>query len=183
MNKEIEVKIELTKKEFNSLVKNFTNPDLEKTYGYFKDDFSNIKEGIFPRIKTITGENNKILFAVKRKVEDNDNFFEREELEVTVQEEKESVEMLRLMLKSLGFTKEIIFEKKRKNIVKKDIVISYDHLPFGYFVEFEGAPKIIEQYLKEYKLTKKPRITKAYLALWYDYKEKNNISKDNCEFN
>lgn len=181
MKKEIEVKIELTPEEFNSFTEGFDNFHLERTFGYFKEDFSNIKDGIFPRIKCVEGEKKEIILTVKRKTKENAQFFEREEMEVKVKEE-ENVENLREILKSLGFNKEIIFEKKRKNVFKDDITISFDELPFGFFVEFESEPEIIDQYLKDFDLSNRPRITKAYLGLWEDYKKIHGIVEENCVF-
>ena len=181
MKKEIEVKIELTPEEFNTLTRSFRDFHFERTFGYFKEDFSNIKEGIFPRIKYVEGPSKKIILTVKRKIKDNAHFFEREEMEVKIQE-GESVETLREILKSLGFNKEIIFEKKRKNVLKDDIVISFDELPFGFFVEFEGEPEIINKYLDEFSLSNRPRITRAYLGLWEDYRKAHNMAEENCVF-
>ncbi len=181
MKKEIEVKIELTPEEFNNLDGSFGSFHLERTFGYFKEDFSNIKEGIFTRIKYVEGEKQEIILTVKRKRKENARFFEREEMEVKVKDE-ENIENLRGILKSLGFSKEIIFEKKRKNVFKDDIAISFDELPFGFFVEFEGEPKTINRYLKEFNLSDRPRITRAYLGLWEDYKKAHGIAEENCVF-
>jgi adenylate cyclase class IV len=113
MKKEKEIKIELTPEEFSRFTESFSDFDLERTFGYFKEDFSNIKEGIFPRIKYVEEEERKkIIFTVKRKTKENSEFFEREEREVKI-EEGEDIEDMRGILKSLGFGKEIIFEKKR----------------------------------------------------------------------
>ena len=180
MKKEIEIKIELTPDEFNNLVPRSSNFHLERTFGYFKEDFSNIKEGIFPRIKYIEGEEKEIILTVKRKTKDNTHFFEREEIEMKLREE--NIETLREILKSLGFSKEIVFEKKRKNIFKDDITISFDELPFGFFIEFEGEPETIDRYLKEFNLSNRPRITRAYLGLWEDYKKAHGIAEENCIF-
>lgn len=181
MKKEIEVKIELTHEEFNNLAGDPSDFYLEKTFGYFKEDFSNIKDGIFPRIKYVEGEKKEIILAVKKKTKENSQFFEREEMEVRV-EKGENIENLREILKSLGFSKEIIFEKKRKNIFQNDITISFDKLPFGFFVEFEGKPEIIDRSLSDFGLLNRPRITKAYLGLWEDYKKAHNITEENCMF-
>ena len=181
MKKEIEIKIELTKEEFNKLTKGFKDFILEKTFGYFKEDFSNIKDGIFPRIKHIQGKKKEIILTVKRKSKKNAQFFEREEMEVRLRKE-ENIETLRELLKSLGFTKEIIFEKKRKNVYRDDITISFDELPFGFFVEFEGPPEAIIKYLREFNLAARPRITKAYLGLWEDYRSAHNVAEENCVF-
>lgn len=180
--KEIEVKIELTHKEFKSLAPSSGNFCLERTFGYFKEDFSNIKEGIFPRIKYIEGESKEIILTVKRKTKENTQFFEREEMEIKIKE-KENIETLREILKSLGFNKEIIFEKKRKNVFKNDITISFDKLPFGFFVELEGKPKTIKEYLSKFNLSNRPKIIRAYLGLWEDYKKIHSITEENCIFN
>jgi hypothetical protein len=65
---------------------------------------------------------------------------------------------------------------------KNDIVISFDQLPFGFFVEFEGEPEVIDKYLISFDLSNRPRITKAYLGLWEDYKKTHNIDEENCVF-
>lgn len=182
MKKEIEVKIELTAEEFKNFVNNTDKIfNFERTYGYFKEDFLNIKEGVFPRIKYIEGEKKEIILTVKRKRNDNAQFFEREEMEVKIYE-GESIDTLRELIKSMGFNKEIIFEKKRKNIFKNNIIISFDELPFGFFAEFEGEPEKIEHFLNEYNFSKKPRIVKAYLGLWEDYKKTHGIAEANCTF-
>src|SRR3989338_6929461 len=102
-------------------------------------------------------------------------------MEVKIQK-GESIETLREILKSLGFNKEIIFEKKRRNVLKNDIVISFDELPFGFFVEFEGEPETINKYLNEFNLSDRPRITKAYLGLWEDQRKAHHVVEENCLF-
>lgn len=181
MKKEIEVKIKLTRKEFKEFSKKASVSNLEITYGYFKDGFSNIEEGIFPRIKYILGVENIIILTVKTKKMDNPQYFEREEMEVRICEE-ENIDSVRELVKSLGFSKEIIFEKKRKNISEDDITISFDELPFGFFVEFEGSQIKIKQYLDEYNLSKRPRVVRAYLGLWEDYRKAHGIIEENCVF-
>jgi len=181
---EIEIKIELTQKEFKKIMPDFDDAVFEKTFGYFKEDFSNIQEGIFPRIKYIIKNNSsEIVLTVKRKIKENANFFEREETEINIIKDANiKLEGMREIFKALQFTKEIIFEKKRKNIIKDDIVISLDELPFGFFIEFEGSPEKIEKYLKEFNLLDRERLTKAYLGLWEDYKVKLGINDQDCLF-
>ncbi len=181
VKKEIEVKIELTPEEFKNLTENFGDFYLERTLGYFKEDFSNIKDGIFPRIKYIEGGGKEATLTVKRKTKENIHFFEREETEVEIKGE-ENMENMRDILKSLGFSKEIIFEKKRKNVLKDDIIISFDKLPFGFFVEFEGEPEAINRYLGEFGLSSRPKIARAYLGLWEDYRKAHGIAEENCVF-
>ena len=179
--KEIEIKVELTPDEFRNLAPHSGNFDLERTFGYFKEDFSNKKEGVFPRIKYIEGKQKEIIVTVKRKTVENSAFFEREETEVKLKE-GENLNSMREIVKSLGFSKEIVFEKKRKNVSKGDMTISFDELPFGFFAEFEGEPEMIEEYLRKFHLADKPRITKSYLGVWKDYKKHHGIKEENCVF-
>ena len=39
---------------------------------------------------------------------------------------------------------------------------------FGFFIEFEGEPEMIERHLDEFNLSNRTRITRAYLGLWED---------------
>jgi hypothetical protein len=86
MKNEIEVKIELTPEEFKTFTNDLNDLYFERTFGYFKEDFSNIKEGIFPRIKYVEDKNGnkEIILTVKRKTKDNTHFFEREEMEIKI---------------------------------------------------------------------------------------------------
>ncbi len=176
MKKEIEVKIELSKEEFDTLSPSSVLPEI--TYGYFKQDMSNIKDGVFPRIKHIDGQD--ALLTVKLKTTVNDRYFEREEIEMMISAGQ--VAPMRDILKSLGFMREISFEKKRAVVQKPDAMICFDILPFGYFMEIEGEPDVIEKYIQQYKLTGKSRINRAYLGLWEDYKKSHSITEENCLF-
>lgn len=180
--KEIEVKIELNLKEFKKFTKNIEYFQFERTYGYFKKDWSNIQKGIFPRIKYIKyNQHTEVIFGLKIKQNKNKHYFEREEMELKISDYND-LKILRNIVKRLDYTKEIIFEKKRYNIFYNDITISFDELPFGYFVEFEGNPKIIDQYITKYNLNNKPTIKKAYLKLWEEYKNSNSLTEENCIF-
>lgn len=193
--REQEVKIELGEQEFYALSGGREGFFLERTFGYFREDLSNIAEGVFPRIKYSEAkrggegksEENKeqgkktILLSVKVKTRENDMFFDREEVDVVVKE-GEPLERVRALVRSLGFPKEIIFEKLRKNIVQEGLVLSFDILPFGFFLEVEGSPDKIEAYIRAHDLSERSRITKAYLGLWEDYKREHNIYEEHCVF-
>jgi hypothetical protein len=51
-----------------------------------------------------------------------------------------------------------------------------------FFVEFEGEPEVISKYLSKFNLGDRPRVTKAYLGLWEDYRKAHNITEENCVF-
>lgn len=181
MKKEIEIKIKLPKELFYTIAGGSEGFYLERTFGYFRDDFSNVTEGVFPRIKYLDAMGGEVIFGLKRTVSEETKYFERREIDIR-SKDVSIIGDLRDMMKQLGFTREIIFEKKRKEIQKKDIVISCDQLPFGYFVEFEGEPSAIEHYIRVYNLMEQPRFTKSYLGLWEDYKTSHKILEVDCVF-
>lgn len=181
--KEIEVKIPLAAHEYVELSQTIVGPlILERTYGYFRKDFSNVQEGVFPRIKEMRDEKGyeKTLFTVKVKTTNNKDYFEREETEVRLP--SQFLNSLRAIIGYLGYPKEIIFEKYRKEMTKGGMTLSLDKLPFGYFLELEGEPEEIEASIANLHLDRKPRITSSYLALWGDHRRKHALKGENCLF-
>jgi len=176
---EIEVKFELSEDEFNSLLPEGRSFAKEITLGFFRKDFSNIKEGVFPRIKLV--ENKFFLFGVKKKLKEDPDFKERVESELLIDSDLEkNLEIAKSIFFDLGFTEAIVFEKKRLSVNKGGVEVSFDILPFGFFVEIEGEKHLINSVVEKLGLSSKKRITSSYLALWKDFKEKNNISVKDC---
>lgn len=177
MNKEIEIKIKIDKETFNRFVENKSSFKFETTYGYFTENYGNMADGIFPRIKDMGGS---ALVSVKVKTKNDAKMFERDEYEFEVESNK--VESVRLMFGALGYCIEHIFEKKRYKlgpINNCDFVL--DELPFGYFIELEGSEKDIEESIIELGLGNNERINGAYLKLWEKYKKENNLTGE-CVF-
>lgn len=181
MKREIEVKIQLNKAEFEKLLPEKSNFTKEATFGFFKPNMSNIAEGVFPRIKFIDRKEKPIVLTVKRKQNQNIKYFEREETEVTFNE-KNQLNDLRAIIKNLGYSKEIIFEKRRYEKKYHSLALAYDILPFGYYLELEGEPEDIEKYLSEKKLLGKPRIIESYLYLWEKHRKEHSILEEDCLF-
>lgn len=178
MNKEIEIKLKINEEIFNRFIKNKSDFKFEKTYGYFTENYGNMAKGIFPRIKDIGVI---ALVSVKVKIKDNSKMFERDEYEFEIESNK--IESVRLMFGALGYCIEHIFEKRRyklKTLNNCNFVI--DELPFGYFIELEGAEEDIEKSIKELNLENNERINGAYLKLWEKYKKENNLTGE-CVFN
>lgn len=189
MKKENEIKIAITKNEYKKFLEEFFGKkDLiyEITYGFFKPDMSNVETGIFPRIKHRITPSSEAYIGMKIKNKDKKSFyFEREEFEVSFfpGHMPYNVDNMRKIIKTLGFSKEIIFEKIRHCSYLENCVITLDFLPFGHFMEIEGAPNNIKRCLKTLKMTDREMINGAYLKLWDEYKQKKGISQENCHFN
>jgi adenylate cyclase class 2 len=172
MNKEIEIKIKIDKETFNRFIKDKSDFQFERTYGYFTENYENMAKGIFPRIKDME---DVALVSVKVKTNTNSSMFERDEYEFEIEASK--VGAARLMFKALGYCVEHIFEKKRYKlglINNCDFIV--DELPFGYFVELEGEQKDIEKSIESLGLEKNEKINGAYLKLWEKYKKENNLT-------
>lgn len=177
MNREIEIKIKIDKEVFNRFIKNNSSFKFEKTYGYFTENYENMAKGIFPRIKDKDGV---ALVSVKVKTKNDSKMFERDEYEFEIDSSK--VESLRSMFGALGYCIEHIFEKRRyklEPINNCDFVV--DELPFGYFIELEGAEEDIEKSIKKLGLENNERINGTYLKLWEEYKKENNLTGE-CVF-
>ncbi len=176
MKKEIEVKIQLNKKE--NIAKKLKALGWEKrksytqtTYGFFSDD--SIEKGIFPRIRM---ENKVPVFTVKVKNnKKKSEYFERDEYSVKISDLRNGVKILQL----LGYKRIRKFTKFREEwfFNKKSIKITVDRLYFGNFLEIEGSKKEIEKTIKDLGFQDRRKFTKAYLALEDEFKLKNKTNK------
>ncbi len=173
MKKEIEVKFQLKNKDkilekLSALGGKAKKPYDQITYGFFSKD--SVERGIFPRIRKEFG---KSVLTVKVRPQKESSFFERKEYSITIDDEKEGIEIL----KSLGFDRIREFSKKRQEWEFPDVEVCVDDLYFGTFLEIEGEKKDIESMIKKLGLENNERITKAYLAIEDDYK--SMLKKDN----
>jgi len=172
MKKEIEVKFKVNNYQ-NTLKKledifGESGPEFyEKTYGFFTpDDWSWKEAGIFPRIKE-TKDN--LIFGIKiRPKKQDENYFERDEWEIEINDKQDRIHLLKM----LGYSHIVIFEKFRRKWQKNNFSITLDRLPFGEYVEIESTKENIEKLAK--KLGLKDRITKAYLGVWQDLRKGND---------
>ena len=167
MNKEIEIKIEIKKKE--SIVQKLKElggkrgkPYFQTTYGFFSND--SIKKGIFPRIRK---ENKKLVLTVKVKKSVKSKYFERNEYSMQIDNLKTGIKIMNL----LGYDRMRKFTKTREHwsFSRRPIDVTLDKLYFGTFLEIEGKKKAIEKMIKDLQFENRERITRAYLALEDDY--------------
>lgn len=184
MKKEIEVKINLEEGEKNNLFRIlkkdfrgvFRPGFYQKTYQFFTNDFPSQK--VFPRIRN---ESNKTTtLTVKVKDDKESKYFERKEYTVGISNIPETSEIL----KSFGFKKMIVWEKIRYDchVPRLTVELSFDKTPMGWFLEIEGYKRDIEKTLKLLNLDKRPRIARAYLGLWEDYRKEHGLKEHNMLF-
>jgi len=180
MNKEIELKFKvensnLIRERLKKMGARFIGNAFERTLK-FDTPANNLQSaGKFLRIRT--GFKNTITFKRKIKPKDKD-FKEREEIELEISDP----EKMKKILENLGFTKKWIMEKYREKWVLGNAEIVIDRLPFGNFIEIEGAKKAIQKTTKLLGLNLKDGITATYWGLWEDYRKSKGIKDGNIIF-
>jgi len=132
------------------------------------------KKRIFLRVRS--GFSN--VLTLKKKNQNNDNVFAREEIEIKIGD----VEKMAEILVNLGFSKQLIMEKYRSEWKYNDTVISVDKMPFGVYVEIEGEEGKIYETARYLGLDPDKKITVTYWDLFEDYKKQNNITGENIIF-
>ena len=168
MKQEIEIKIKLTEEDNinEKLLKLGGKPGdfyTQTTYGFFSKD--SIEKGIFPRIRIESGEP---VLTIKVRPKKESNYFERKEYSITINDEKQGIEILKL----LGFDRIREFTKKRQEWKFDNVEVCLDVLYFGTFLEIEGQKNDIEDMVKALGFENRQRIAKAYLAVEDDYKNR-----------
>jgi len=184
MKKEIEVKIKLEEGEKNALFRvlkekfqGIFKPGFrQKTYQFFTDDFSSQK--VFPRIRNEIDKT--FTLTVKVKEDKASQYFERKEYTIEISNISEAA----AILKAFGFKNMVAWEKVRHDcrVPKLPVELSFDKTPMGWFLEIEGDKKNIEKTLKIFDLDDRPKINRAYLGLWKDYKKKFKLKKRDMLF-
>jgi adenylate cyclase class 2 len=96
---------------------------------------------------------------------------ERFEAEVTV----DDFDTMDIILRRLGFQPYIVYEKYRTTYRLGEAEIVLDEMPFGNFIEVEGAPAVIDATLEALELQGRPRILASYLMLFAQVKTALNL--------
>ena len=164
---EKEIKLEIDDLEgmiakLKSLGAGFSGRKFQRTIRFEKGERELESDGLFLRVRS--GFKNVLTMKIKK---ENENVFEREELEVEI----ENIEIVRKILNNLGFDKEKIMEKYRSKWRMGNVDICLDELPFGNFIEIEGQEKDIFRIVKELGLKKEDKIIVTY----WDLSDKENI--------
>lgn len=134
---EIEKKYRLTAEQFESLPEKLKSASAE----YVGEDFE-VNEiyggGILTKEKAVLRlrkVDEKTVLTFKRRVENEAAVKKQIEHETEIAD----IEAMREIIESLGFRQVLIYEKRRRTwrIAQTEIVL--DELPFGFFMEIEGA--------------------------------------------
>ncbi|MCX6713068.1 MAG: class IV adenylate cyclase [Candidatus Vogelbacteria bacterium] len=133
------------------------------------------ERGIFLRVRS--GE--KQIMTVKRKlVGADENYKEREELEIEISDTM----LAEKMLETLGYTQKWVMEKYRTEYALDGAVVALDRLPFGNFMEIEGGKEEIEKVIIRLGLEKEERLTVTYWHLFDDYKKATGSTGEDIVF-
>ncbi len=132
------------------------------------------KKGIFLRVRS----GSKNIVTLKKKLRENADVFERQEIETEVKD----VNKLADIFHGLGFTKRLILEKYRVEYEYNGVTISLDELPFGFYIELEGDSKKIFEVAKKLNLDTKDKITVTYWDIFEDYKKETGTKGESILF-
>ena len=102
----------------------------------------------------------------------------REELEVTVTD----FETMALILERLGYFPAQLYEKYRETFVWGGVEIMLDEMPFGNFVELEGAEAALKETAAQLALDWRRRILTTYLGLFARLKKAYNLPFNDLTF-
>ncbi|MBW1759741.1 MAG: class IV adenylate cyclase [Deltaproteobacteria bacterium] len=110
---------------------------------------------------------------------ENDNQFKIfNELEVEVSD----FATMNLILESIGFHKEQIYEKKRETFVLGHTGFYIDTMPYGDFLEIEGEKEDIKKLSEQIGLKWEKRILSTYLEIFDVIRKKSNLSFSDITF-
>jgi adenylate cyclase class 2 len=86
------------------------------------------------------------------------------------------------ILEALGFHRAQIYEKRRETYEMASVEICLDHLPFGYFLEIEGAADRLPSVAVSLGLAWQARILANYLQIFETIRETLNLSFTDVTF-
>lgn len=140
---EIEKKFKLSSDQREQILANLTEFGAEFISAEFEEN-TLYKGGILDekgavlRIRKIA---EKTILTYKERIENNSVIKHQTEYETSV----ENAEEIENIIKSLGFEKALIYEKRRKTWRFRDVEIMLDELPFGLYMEIEGSVMAIAE--------------------------------------
>lgn len=86
------------------------------------------------------------------------------------------------LLEALGFRRVQIYEKRRATFELKAVEICLDHLPFGHFLEIEGAPEAVPAVAETLGLSWPRRILANYLQIFAALRENLGLPFNDVTF-
>jgi adenylate cyclase class 2 len=86
------------------------------------------------------------------------------------------------ILESLGFHCEQVYEKWRETLILENTQFCLDAMPYGHFLEIEGAQKDIKQYAQDLGLQWGKRIIANYLEIFEILRKKLDLKFTDLTF-
>ncbi len=86
------------------------------------------------------------------------------------------------ILEALGFHRAQVYEKRRETYEMASVEICLDHLPFGHFIEIEGAADRLPSVAVSLGLAWQARILANYLQIFETIRETLNLSFNDVTF-
>ncbi|PID77815.1 MAG: class IV adenylate cyclase [Deltaproteobacteria bacterium] len=178
---EIEVKFYI--KNINKLLKklsSYTNQYpkkfFEKNILFDTNDFFLQKSNKILRLRSYSGKN--IITLKKSPKQKSENFKIMEETEIFV----DSFDKTKKILHESGFIKTQIYEKERIIFKKENLSICVDYLPFGNFLELEGAKNDIIETASQLDFDWNQRILPSYIKIFKIIKNAHNLTFNDITF-
>lgn len=102
----------------------------------------------------------------------------RFEAEVVV----DDFDTMTLILGRLGFIPYMVYEKYRTTYTLDDVEIVLDELPYGTFIEIEGAPDAINRMIDKLNLTSARRYIQNYIGLFANIRARRGLTFTDLTF-
>lgn len=131
-------------------------------------------QGIVLRLR----EDRRVRLTYKEPPAMLDDVMSRFEAEVTV----DDFQVMDLILQRLGFKPHVIYEKYRTTYQFGAVEVVLDEMPYGHFVEIEGAVNAITAAIESLDLGEAPRMGMSYLSLFDQVKQALGLEIDNLTF-
>lgn len=142
----------------------FENEDFEENI-LFRGGILSLKESVLRLRKT----SDKTILTYKESLASDSDIKRRIEHETTVS----NGAALEAILESLGYTQSLVYEKRRQTWVFETVEVVVDELPFGLFLEIEGAENEILAAEIKLEILDLEVETSPYPALTVKYGKKN----------
>ncbi|MBN1931417.1 MAG: class IV adenylate cyclase [Desulfobacterales bacterium] len=177
---EIEIKFYLTDIDLirNRIIKlgaNCSGRNFENNIRFEDENHTLIKNHSLLRLRKDT--KTTLTFKSKPAIEEN-HFKILKELEVEVNDFK----TMHLILESLGFHKEQVYEKWRETFVLNNSIFCIDTMPYGNFLEIESNKVDIRELSKQIGFDWEKRIIHNYLSMFDILRKNLNLSFTDLTF-
>ncbi len=158
---ETEVKIKI--ENFNQVRKKLLELGAKKESNVFEKNtlFDNDRKTLMSSDKMLRLRKDKISRMTFKGPRQAKDLKSREEIEFEVSD----INRAKALLERLGFSKSLVYEKKRETWHHRKIEIVLDEVPFGKYMEIEGNKKEIISFAKKLGFFESDFTTKTYFEI------------------